>query len=378
MQLPARFVYAVRPHAAPGILAASAASAAAFAATPFVLAGVADRFHVSVGTAGAVSTAQVGAMAVTSLIAPRRLRPTTAVLRCATVLMAAAGAGSSLAPAFGPLVAARAVSGVGIGLATWVAWADAAGHPRRTADVAATGPLVAAAGSPALAWLAGRGGDRPVWWALAAVSLAASVVPARIRARPPGRHRRRPSLTNPLLVVALGILTLSGSSLFVFAGTATVSRTGADPVVVSWAYSANALAGVAATRIRPGPLGAGGWLGMTAVAAAVLAPVPSVAVYTAAMTVWGFAFWVGVPRVFGLLAERSHVPDERVGDAQALMALGRAVGPLVGGALVGDGRFVLLGVAASTGLLTAAGLVTLVEVARRRHPLPAPGTPPEE
>jgi DHA1 family inner membrane transport protein len=56
------------------------------------------------------------------------------------------------------------------------------------------------------------------------------------------------------------------------------------------------------------------------------------AVFLVALTVWGFAFWMGIPGAFTLLAERSKYPQERAGDAQAIMAAGRMVGPLIGGA----------------------------------------------
>ena len=51
------------------------------------------------------------------------------------------------------------------------------------------------------------------------------------------------------------------------------------------------------------------------------------------LPIWGFSFWMAVPASFLLLAERSRYPDERAGDAQAVLAAGRVVGPLIGGAV---------------------------------------------
>ena len=85
-----------------------------------------------------------------------------------------------------------------------------------------------------------------------------------------------------------------------------------------------------------------------------------------AMAVWGFSFWMAVPRVLRLLAQRSYAPDERVGDAQAGMAVGRAIGPAVGAGFAASSRFVALGVLAASGVGLAGSAVAGVEVYRRR------------
>ena len=84
-----------------------------------------------------------------------------------------------------------------------------------------------------------------------------------------------------------------------------------------------------------------------------------------AMIVWGFAFWMGVPGAFALLAERSRFPDERAGDAQAVMALGRVVGPLIGGVLY-EISPTMLGLGAGGVIIAAAALLVYVEW--RIHP----------
>jgi DHA1 family inner membrane transport protein len=108
------------------------------------------------------------------------------------------------------------------------------------------------------------------------------------------------------------------------------------------------------------------WLTGSALSALVIGLVSSKLVFFAAMAVWGFSFWIGVPAVFRLLAERSLTPAERVGDAQALMAFGRVVGPLIGGTAVGSGSFARLSVVGAVGLGGAACGVSSVELYRAR------------
>jgi predicted MFS family arabinose efflux permease len=88
---------------------------------------------------------------------------------------------------------------------------------------------------------------------------------------------------------------------------------------------------------------------------------------------WGLAFWISVPRVLGRVAEWSLAPEERVGDAQSVMALGRAGGPAIGAALVGPGHFEGLAIFAGAGLLSTAGVVAAVERYRRGKTGPTSG-----
>jgi len=94
--------------------------------------------------------------------------------------------------------------------------------------------------------------------------------------------------------------------------------------------------------------------GLCAIAVGAFTVVP---VFVVAMVAWGFSFWMGVPGAFSLLAERSAFPDERAGDAQAVMAAGRVVGPLVGGALYEVSPLVL-GLCAG-GVMVAASIALL-------------------
>ena len=84
-----------------------------------------------------------------------------------------------------------------------------------------------------------------------------------------------------------------------------------------------------------------------------------------ALPMWGFAFWMGIPGAFSLLAERSKYPNERAGDAQSVMAAGRVVGPLLGGAMIAISP-AMLGFVGG-GIMAIAGLAMLY-VEWRIHP----------
>jgi predicted MFS family arabinose efflux permease len=86
------------------------------------------------------------------------------------------------------------------------------------------------------------------------------------------------------------------------------------------------------------------------------------------MAWWGFAFWMGVPGVLKMLAARSIEPDERAGDAQALMAFGRAGGPLLGGGFADAGAFATLAVVAGIGSSAVGAMVIGVQEGRERLP----------
>jgi DHA1 family inner membrane transport protein len=79
------------------------------------------------------------------------------------------------------------------------------------------------------------------------------------------------------------------------------------------------------------------------------------------MVGWGFVFFMGVPAAFTLLAARSNFPEERAGDAQAVMALGRVFGPLLGGALYAAGSTGTLGIVAASVMAAGAGLLLYVD-----------------
>ena len=73
------------------------------------------------------------------------------------------------------------------------------------------------------------------------------------------------------------------------------------------------------------------------------------------------------PSIDRIVVPRS---DERVGDTQSAMAIGRAIGPAVGGLLVGTGTFAGLATFAVVGLAMAG--VTVIGVASHRRGLKVP------
>ena len=135
--------------------------------------------------------------------------------------------------------------------------------------------------------------------------------------------------------------------MFVYAAAIGEELDGLSPLTVSLLFSANALASIPSARWtgRRGP--AGIWFLMTALCALTIALSRSGLLFGAAMIGWGFVFFMGVPAAFTLLAARSNFPEERAGDAQAVMALGRVFGPLLGGALYAAGSTSTLGIAAA-------------------------------
>jgi len=65
------------------------------------------------------------------------------------------------------------------------------------------------------------------------------------------------------------------------------------------------------------------------------------------------------------IADWSPAPEDRVGDAQSAMAVGRAIGPAIGGLVLVSGSFSTLAIWSVGGLLLAAVIVVLVDSFRR-------------
>jgi len=106
------------------------------------------------------------------------------------------------------------------------------------------------------------------------------------------------------------------------------------------------------------------WFIATAFCALAIAASRSGIVFGAAIVGWGFVFFMGVPAAFNLLAQRLNFPEERAGDAQAVMALGRVFGPILGGTLLAAGSEAVLGMVAAT--VMTFGSCLLLYVDRRR------------
>ena len=371
MFAPIRALVSLRRGAPVALIVGASAVSFLFAATPFLIPEVADRFGVSLGTAGLISSVQVLGFAVSVFVAGRRLSPSRSGLVVAALTGVACDSASALVASFPALLGLRLAAGAAAGLLTWLAWADAMRSPRSMRDVAAVGPLTVLVAAPLLAWVASAGGDRAVYLLLAGSMVFPAIVPVHFLSEPMrGRRKMSPSRSNLVLLAGLGILTMAGSALFVFLGAFAELKAGLTAVGMSIGFSVNALAGLIGARLRWRPHHAWPWLVLVAGSAASIVLFPGAPAYYIGMFGWGFAFWMAVPTVLGRVVEWSLAPDERVGDAQSVMALGRAAGPSVAAVLVGNGKFGGLAVFAGTGLLTSAGVVGGVEMYRRGRPSP--------
>ncbi|HJS71703.1 MAG TPA: MFS transporter [Acidimicrobiia bacterium] len=353
-------------------MAGAGVVAATFAATPFLLPNVSERLSVDIGATGLMSVAQVGSFAIASFFAGRLFRPRRRFHYGSLAIIAVATAASALVTSFPLLLACRAVCGLGMGTLTWIAWADATRFPRGMGDVAAVAPVTAAIASPILGWLIELGGYPVVFGALTIVAVLAALLPIDFGDLPRIGRNVSGSRSNRVLLATLLILSVGGSSVFIFTAAAGQELHGLSPVTVSLGFSLNAIAGVVATRRTAGKRRAALWLAATALSALVVGVVSSAAVFFLALTLWGFAFWMAVPAVLKMLAARSLHPSERMGDAQAAMAAGRVLGPLVGGVALGSGQFGRLSVVGSAVIMISALTVGVVEWYRAR--LPVPGT----
>lgn len=359
-QTPVRILFALRPDVPPALLLGSAVSTVVFSATPFLLPAIAEDFGRSLGTVGLISTAQLGGFVLAAWGAGRLLRPRRRLLVVAALLGAVVNVVSAFTPWFSLLLVARFLSGVAIGLIDWISWSEVFGDQRRVGTVAVMGPIVGTVAAPVLAVVTDVRGPTVLFLLLAVLHLVPLALVRgtvfRGSARPPG-PRHRPTRAATVILASLGAMTLGGSSVFVYAAAIAFGRTGMSALAVSLAFSANALAGIPSARVRGRRGLAGAWVLITAVMVAAVAAIHVPAVFVVAMALWGFAFWMGVPAAYNLLASRSRYPEERAGDAQAIMALGRVVGPLLGGVLVASPN--ALGLLAA-GLVVAAGIGLLV------------------
>jgi len=366
-QAPVRLLAAVKPSVPAALLVAIASSTAVFTATPFLLSEVSDEYGVAISTAGWMSTAQLAGFVLASWIGGRFLRPVRSVLVVGTLIGVVANLASAAAPTFETLAITRFGSGLSLGFAAWIAWQAAFGNIEKTGDVAVVGPLVGMVMAPLVALLLGSIGLRWLFVVLALITATpliwARQVPCVDRLRP-HRTRHAPTRAARAILIALGMITLGGSSVFVYSAAIGTDLDGLSPLTVSLLFSGNALAAIPSARWtgRRGP--AGIWFIATAVCALAIASSRSGIVFGVAMVGWGFVFFMGIPAVFNLLAERSSFPEERAGDAQAVMALGRVFGPIMGGSLLAAGSEATLGMVAAS--VMAFGACLLLYVDRKR------------
>jgi len=353
---------------APGLLVSTAVSTAVFIATPISLSSIADRFEVGAGTAGVFSAAQLGFFVIASWAAGRFMAPSTRTFRVALVALAAANFASAATDIFALFVVIRGLSGISLGVLTWLAWSQVFGDEQRQGDIAVVGPLAGVVVSPVFGLLLEAGDDRWVFAVLGAAALVPLLfAPDFGQATAEDRKPRSRAVPQAMaLIASLTMLTLGGSAVFIYGGVILIDEVGVSPGMLSLIYSANALASVPSSRWRGRRPFAGFWLIVTATCAVLLPQITEPWMAWPVLTMWGFAFWAGVPGLYTLLAERSAHPAERAGDAQAAMAAGRALGPLLGGALVSAWSFGVLGIVGGA-LMATGGIVSVgVETMSKR------------
>lgn len=365
--VPVRLLAAARPSVPAALLVAIASSTAVFAATPFLLPAVSDDYDVAVSSAGWMSTTQLAGFVLASWAGGRFLRPVRSVFVVGTLIGVVSNLASAAAPTFEILALTRFASGLSLGLAAWIAWQAAFGDIGKTGDVAVVGPIVGMVMSPLIVVLLESIGLRWLFVTLAAIT-ATPLIWTRQVARTdrlrPHRTRHTPTRAARAILLALCMITLGGSAVFVYSAAIGKDLDGLTPFTVALLFSANALAGIPSARWtgRRGP--AGVWFLATAMCALAIAASRSGLVFGLAIVGWGFVFFMGVPAAFNLLAERSTFPEERAGDAQAMMALGRVFGPILGGTLLAAGSEVALGIV-SAGVMSI-GACLLLYVDRKR------------
>ena len=356
MQSPVRLVYLLRPTVKVGILLAVGFSVLAFVSTPFLLPEIADHYGISLGWASMIGVFQLGGFVIASWGAGRFLQPREPVFVVALIASAAANLGSAALPAFGLLVPLRLVNGVALGLLAWYGWVQAFGDDRRMGDVAVAGPVVGVVAAPLVSELLEAGGMRLVFAVLAGVSLLPLAFGYRseVRELPRERTRHRAVLAARVLLWCLALFTLGGSAVFIYAVVLGTGDPGLSVRMVAVGFSLNAVVAIPAARMRATRKIPSLWMAATAVCAIVVATADWPWLFLGALVVWGFFFWAALPGVFDVLARRSRYPEERVGEAQALMAVGRAGGPLLGGLLIDSAGAAVLGIVGSALMLVAA------------------------
>jgi DHA1 family inner membrane transport protein len=335
-------------------------STVVFTATPFLLPALSSELGRPVGLIGLISTAQLAGFVLATWGASRVLTAGPKVIIWAAALGVLANLTSAFTPWFSLLLLARLLSGMAIGLIDWMAWREVFGDDSRVGDVAVIGPVVGTLMAPVLAVFVDLNGSTLLFVIFAGLHLIPLTMLHRTRLTP-GRQvsgpRHRPTPHAALILALLMLMTLGGSSVFVYAAAIGLGVTKMSAIAVSLAFSANAIFGIPSARYRGVRRRAGMWVAITALSSLAIT-VPHIPVlFVAGMAIWGFGFWMAVPAAFSLLAARSRYPNERAGDAQAMLAFGRVFGPAIGGLIYTQASVRVLGLfGGSLILIAAAGL----------------------
>lgn len=370
-QTPVRALVALRPNVPALVVTATAVSTVVFTTTPFLVTGLADQFEISTGRVGLISSTQLAGFVVSSWGAGRVLRARRRIMVIAVLLGMFANAMSAVA-GFEVLLALRFVSGIALGTIAWLAWAEVFGEDERVGDVAVIGPIVGTVASPIVAAVIDVAGPSEMYLALGALHIVPLLFVRSSRLASAERvraERHRPRAEALAAMIALGVFTLGGSAVFIFTSSIAQGPVGMSAVMASLVFSVNSIAGIPSARFRGARRHAGIWITVTAMAAATIAIVHHPLAFTAGMVTWGFGFWMAVPAAFAVLADHSNYPAERAGDAQAYMAMGRVVGPIVGGLLYDAGPLAL-GVIGGLLMASAGGVMAVLS----RRPAPSLST----
>lgn len=366
MQVPSRILYGGRQGAPLALIASTAAVTMMFAATPFLITPLSEHYGISEGFAGSISVAQVGAFAAVNFIFPRVLRPSGKLLRTAAIALVILNLLSVFVGFYAVLLFVRVLAGAAAGTMTWLTWSNAMRRRSSMSSIAATGPMTALIAAPLMAALSGWG-DQAIYAVLAIATVPAAVLWAPISGRKRARGVISGSRSNRILLAGLFALTFFGSALFINQTIVARDIHGLTAFASSIAFSMNAAGAIAGARLSTRNRYPGWFLASIGPAAFLTVVGPSWMFYVG-MTWWGFSFWMGVPGVLQMLVDRSLEPSERAGDGQGVMALGRAVGPALGGAFVDAGALVALAVTSATGIAVAGATVIGVKEGREHLP----------
>ncbi len=360
MQVPIRVSGLIRPAVPFGVLLAVGFSTIVFGATPFLLELVTDEYGVSLVAASLIGVAQLSGFVVGSWGAGRVLQPRRRVFVAALTLALVANLVSAALPPFWLLVALRFFSGLALGLIAWFGWVQVFGEKKGMADIAVMGPLAGIAAGPLVAAFS-VGGASSVFLLLA----GAAAIPLLLnrgtvdRGANVEKGERSAAVREAIIIlVALGLFTLGGSAVFQYAVLIGTGKAGLSVGAVALIFSANAVAGIPSARWpwsrgRPGL-----WFIVIGCCSLGLTGATNGVVFGISVVVWGFCFWMATPGVFSVLADRSVNPADRAGDAQAVMAIGRIFGPLLGASMLEPFGATALGVVGS-GLMFTAGVTVL-------------------
>ncbi|MFV1970765.1 MAG: MFS transporter [Acidimicrobiia bacterium] len=372
MHVPSRILYGGRQGAPLALIAATAAVTMLFAATPFLITPLSERFGISEGFAGSISVAQVGAFAVVNFLFPRLLRPSGKLLRISAISLVLLNLLSVLAGHYAILLFLRVLAGAAAGTMTWLTWSNAMQRKRSMSSIAATGPMTALVAAPLMSVVAGWG-DQAVFAFLAIAAVPAAVLWAPVAGRRRAKGVISGSRSNRILLVSLFGLTFFGSAMYINQTIVAREIHGLSSLAASMAFSFNAAGALLGARLSTRHRYPGWFLASIGPAAIITVVGPAWLFYVG-MTWWGFAFWMAVPGVLQMLVDRSLEPTERAGDGQGVLALGRAAGPALGGVFVDAGALIALAVTSATGIALSGMTVIGVKEGRDRLPPTDPRT----